>query len=297
MGESSVRVGVVDIGTNSMRLLITDGIEESGRWVEVTGLGRGVDATGRLSQEAMERTMAVLAGFGERMDSLGVTHRAAVATSATRDASNREEFLDRAEQALGVRPEVISGGREGNLSFDGATADFEENAPTWVSDIGGGSTEIVSSDESDSVQMGSVRLSDRLDAPFPLPDRDRRRADQIAHDAFSPYSFGEVATHIGVAGTWTTLAALAADLPAYDDRAVHGYVLDTQTLSDLVDHLCGLTLEKTAAIPSMDPKRAPVIRCGAIIALAVDRALGVDETVVSVKDSLDGLAMELLDVT
>lgn len=292
-----MKVGVVDIGTNSMRLLVTDGVEESGRWVEVTGLGRGLEASGRLSAEAIERTIPALADFGERMDTMGVERRAAIATSATRDASNREEFLDRAEQALGVRPEVISGGREGILSFDGATADFEENDPTWVSDIGGGSTEIFSYDEGGSVQMGSVRLSDRLSAPFPLPGPDRRRANQMARRAFSPYAFGEVVTHIGVAGTWTSLAAIAADLPAYDDRAVHGYVLDSRALAEVVGYLCGLTLEETAAIPSMDPKRAPVIRCGAIIALAVTRALRVEETVVSVKDSLDGLAMELLDVT
>jgi len=292
-----MRVGVVDIGTNSMRLLIIDGEDEVGRWVEVTGLGRGVDGAGRLSEEAMAQTITALEEFGERMTALGVQTRAAVATSATRDASNREEFLDRAERALGVRPEVISGGREGILSFDGATADFDVNEPTWVSDIGGGSTEIVMYDDGISLQVGSVRLSDRLAAGYPLTDAERRRATHMAAGAFSQIDFGKVATHIGAAGTWTSLAAIAQELPAYDLEAVHGYRLDTQELDHLVGYLCGITLEETAAIPSLDPRRAPVIRCGAIVARAVVDVLGVKTTVVSVKDSLDGLARELRPVT
>lgn len=297
MGQPAVRVGVVDVGTNSMRLLITDDEGEVGRWVEVTGLGLGVDRTGRLSDEAIDRTLEVLGRYGEFMGEQGVERRAAVATSATRDSSNREEFLDRAERALGVRPEVISGEREGILSFDGATADFDVNQPTWVSDIGGGSTEIVTYDDGVSLQMGSVRLSDRLAAGYPLTNAEYRRATHMAASAFSQLDFGGVATHIGVAGTWTSLAAIAQELPACGLEAVHGYRLDTSQLDHLVGFLCGITLEETAAIPSLDPRRAPVIRCGAIVARAVVDVLGVETTVVSVKDSLDGLAMELRAVT
>lgn len=297
MGQPAVRVGVVDVGTNSMRLLITDDEGEVGRWVEVTGLGLGVDRTGRLSDGAIDRTLEVLGRYGEFMGEQGVERRAAVATSATRDSSNREEFLDRAERALGVRPEVISGEREGILSFDGATADFDVNQPTWVSDIGGGSTEIVMHDDGISLQMGSVRLSDRLAAGYPLTGAEYRRATHMAASAFSQIDLGEVATHIGVAGTWTSLAAMSQELPAYDHEAVHGYRLDTHSLDELVSRLCSLSLEETAAIPSLDPQRAPVIRCGAIVARAVVDALEVDTTVVSVKDSLDGLAMELRAVT
>jgi len=292
-----MRVGVVDIGTNSMRLLITDDEEEVGRWVEVTGLGRGVDRTGRLSEDAMAQTLEALEVFGERMTALGVEARAAVATSATRDASNRKVFLDRAELALGVRPEVISGGREGILSFDGATADFDVNEPIWVSDIGGGSTEIVMYDDGFSLQMGSVRLSDRLAAGFPLTSAEYRRATHMAISALSQLDFGEVGTHIGTAGTWTSLAAIAQELPGYDGESVHGYRLDNRELDALVDYLCGITLEETAAIPSLDPRRAPVIRCGAIVARAVVDVLGVETTVVSLKDSLDGLAKELRALT
>lgn len=289
-----MRVGVVDIGTNSMRLLITDGAEDVERRVEVTGLGRGVDRTGVLSNEAMDRTMAVLEEFGDRMTSAGVDNRSAIATSATRDAANRKVFLNRAEQALGVRPEVISGGREGVLSFDGATADFEVDGPIWVSDIGGGSTEIVMYDDGFSLQIGSVRLSERLQAGFPLTGSELRRARHLAGVALAGIDFGEVATHIGVAGTWTSLAAISLGLDAYDDRAVHGHVLATTELHRLVEYLASLTLEETEAIPSLDPRRAPVIRCGAIVAASVVEVLEVDSTLVSVKDSLDGLAAELL---
>lgn len=292
-----MRVGVVDIGTNSMRLLVTDGIEELGRWVEVTGLGRGLDTTGKLSEEAMERTLPTLERFGTQMTALGVEARYAMATSATRDASNRKAFLDRAETVLGVRPEVISGGREGILAFDGATADFSGEAPIWVSDIGGGSTEIVMYDDGFSIQMGSVRLTDRMPPVYPLPNRDREEAMATARVAFAGYEFGEVGSHIGVAGTWTSLAAIVQDLPIYDPAAVHGYRLDSLELDRLVGVLCDMTLEETEAIPSLDPKRAPVIRAGAIVARAVVGALDVDSTLISVKDTLDGAALELLDVT
>ncbi|MFP4553293.1 MAG: exopolyphosphatase [Actinomycetota bacterium] len=297
MGQPAVRVGVVDIGTNSMRLLITDGVHEVGRWVEVTGLGKGVDATGKLDGEAVERTVDVLRRFGEIMDRRRVERRAAMATSASRDAENREEFLERAESALRVRPEVISGGREGILAFDGATADFLLEEPIWVSDIGGGSTEIVMYDDGFSIQMGSVRLTDRMSSTYPLPDEDYEAAMKLAWSAFQGLQFGEVATHVGVAGTWTSLAAIAQDLPAYDPVKVHGFWLDTLDLDGVVDLLCGMTLEEIAAIPSLDPKRAPVIRAGAMVAHAVVGALGVDTTLISVKDTLDGLAMELLGLT
>jgi len=287
---------VVDIGTNSMRLLVTDGIEEVGRWVEVTGLGRGVDATGRLSEEAVERTLPVLGRFGVEMTALCVERRHAIATSATRDASNREEFLDEAEKVLGVRPEVISGGREGVLSFDGATSDFSANEPILVSDIGGGSTEMVIYDEGLSIDMGSVRLTDRMSSTYPLPDPEWRKAMEMAWAAFSECDFGEVSTHIGVAGTWTSLAAIAQDLPRYEPAKVHGWWFDTLELDRVVDLLCHMDLDEIKAIPSMDPNRAPVIRAGAIVAHAVVGTLNVDSTLISVKDTLDGVAMELLAI-
>lgn len=290
-----MRVGAVDIGTNSMRMLIRDEDHEQGRWVEVTGLGRGVDSTGRLSEEAIDRTLVVLDDFGARMAELGVDTRSAIATSATRDADNREEFLDRVEGALGVRPQVISGVEEGHLAFVGATSDLVFDEPAVVTDIGGGSTELVTSDAVDSVDMGSVRLTDRMSSDYPLSREGREAAMRTASAPFIDLKAEfEFSTHIGVAGTWTSLAAMVLGLGGYDPGAVHGFRLHRTELDGLLDELCGMTLPEIEAIPSLDPKRAPVIRAGGIVARAVMGFLHTEQTVISIRDTLDGLAMRLL---
>jgi exopolyphosphatase/guanosine-5'-triphosphate,3'-diphosphate pyrophosphatase len=290
--EHRPKVGVVDIGTNSMRLLITDGVTETGRWVEVTGLGKELDATGLLGDEAMDRTLEVLARYGHMMDGEGVDNRAAMATSATRDAANRAGFLDRATKALGVRPEVIGGEQEGALAFAGATVDLDDGPVYVVSDIGGGSTEFAAAGGSVSIDIGSVRLTDRL-----LPDRPSSaeavdRARRHVGDLFASIAArGEL---IGVAGTWTSLAAIDLDLVAYARAAVHHHRVGRDGIEELVQHLASLTVEETAAIPSLDPKRAPVILAGAVIAGCVMDAVGADSVVASERDTLDGLAMQLL---
>lgn len=289
-------VGVVDIGTNSIRLLITDGVQEMGRWVEITGLGRGVDSSQRLDDGPMEATVQVLHRYGRLMDEAGVEKRVALATSASRDAANREDFFDRAQVAIGVRPELISGGREAILAFDGATSDLEVEDPVVVSDIGGGSTELVTYDSGISVEIGSVRLTERY-----LPDRPPTQAQMARSWAHLRSLFSEVQrrhfeTHVGVAGTWTSLAAMAQELPAYDRSAVHGYRLTSDQLDRLVGRLSRMTVEETAAIPSLDPRRAPVILAGALVAVVVAETVGVEETSISERDLLDGAARELLDL-
>lgn len=288
-----MRVGVVDIGTNSMRLLITDGESETGRWVEVTGLGGGVDERGTLSEEAMERTLGVLSRYGDLMGAHDVGRRAAVATSATRDAANREEFLSRAASALGVRPEVISGEREGSLAYHGATRGLKRANPPMVSDIGGGSTEFVTSDRTTSIDIGSVRLTDRL-----LGDRPATRG-QVEHARDHVLGlFGDVGLVaqevVGVAGTWTSLGGIDLDLAVYDPERVHLHRLQAGSLGALVERLAGMSVEETAAIPSLDPARAPVILSGAVIATCVLEVTGAGSALVSERDSLDGLADELL---
>ena len=161
MGESPVKVGVVDIGTNTMRLLVTDGEHEDGRWVEVTGLGVGVDESGALSDEAITRTISVFDRYGAIMADSAVDKRLAIATSASRDAANREEFFDRAEQALGVRPHLISGSQEARYAYSGAIQNIGGTSDIVVTDIGGGSTEFVTAGTARSVDIGSVRLTDR----------------------------------------------------------------------------------------------------------------------------------------
>jgi exopolyphosphatase/guanosine-5'-triphosphate,3'-diphosphate pyrophosphatase len=289
-------VGVVDIGTNSMRLLITDGDVELGRWVEVTGLGRGLESSGSLSEEAMETTIQVLETYGRAMEEHGVEKRLAIATSASRDAANREMFFDRAETALGVRPTLISGGTEGRYAFSGATSDLELEQPVVVTDIGGGSTEFVTPDLVQSVDVGTVRLGDRALSGRPPSESELEMAQSILEEGFAGIDFTDVGSHVGVAGTWTSLAAIALGLDVYDHKAVHGSRLTIDSLDGLMARLSAMTLEETRRIPGLDPKRAPVILPGAIIARAVMVTLGVAETIVSERDTLDGAAMELIGI-
>lgn len=288
------KVGVVDIGTNSIRLLVTDGFEEDGRWVEVTGLGVGVDASGRLSDAAISRTVGVLEHFGLIMNDLGVERRLAIATSASRDSANSDEFFDQAERALGIRPNVISGVHEAQYAFAGATKDLADTSRLVVTDIGGGSTEFVTAERAKSVDMGSVRLTERWMPDRPSNSGQLGLAIEALEDDFAGIEHGEISTHIGVAGTWTSIAAIAQNLSSYGRERVHGLVLTNDDLDRVAEQLRPLSIEKTAAIPSLDPKRAPVILAGTIIATMIVETLGVHETTISEQDSLDGAAMELL---
>lgn len=289
----------VDIGTNSMRLLAVsaDG-HELARLQEVTGLGKGVDATRRLDPGAIERTIGALAGFGARMRELGVTRVRAVATSACRDADNREEFLDRAEAVLGVRPQVIDGAEEAALAFAGATGHLDSAVGTLVSDIGGGSTEFVWSVRgrvrSASVDVGSVRLTDRLLPARPASFDELERASRHVAGLFAGVETPpRPRLVIGVAGTWTSLSAIHQDLPAYDRGRVEGSSLMRLDLDRLVERLAALTVAETAAIPGLDPARAPVILSGAVVAREVARRLAVTWVRVSERDLLDGVVAGL----
>jgi exopolyphosphatase/guanosine-5'-triphosphate,3'-diphosphate pyrophosphatase len=288
-----VKVGAVDIGTNSMRLLITDATTEIGRWVEVTGLGRGVDSTGTLSPEGIEESLVALARFGDLMEEEGVERRMAIATSAARDASNRELFFDLAQTALSVRPTLVSGEVEARLAYAGATAGVRLPQPVVVSDIGGGSTEFVTRDGAESIDIGSVRLTERAIPNRPPPAAEMEKARSLVADLCRDVRL-ETRTLIGVAGTWTSLAAIAQALPEYSRHRVHGHRMTRGDLVSVIDSLAGKTEAETAAIPSLDPKRAPVILAGALIAEGVMAVLGMEEVLVSEHDTLDGVAMELL---
>jgi exopolyphosphatase/guanosine-5'-triphosphate,3'-diphosphate pyrophosphatase len=267
-----------------MRLLMVRqvgaGVVELGRFERVTGLGQGVDATGRLSAEAVDRTLLALAEFGGRMSEAGVERRRAVATSASRDAVNSEQFLDRAEIALGVRPELISGDEEARLAFAGARQGRQ--GPLLVIDIGGGSTEFVTVDGGTSYQIGSVRLTDRLLRDRPVgPEALAAARSMVAAelDGVSPFS-GSV---VGVAGTWTSLGSMEGS-ESLSQMAVAGWV----------DRLAGMSLEEIQRIPGLDPDRAPVILGGALIAEGAMRATGATTVTVSHHDLLDGVVAGLI---
>jgi len=297
-----MKVGAVDIGTNSMRLLVAEVRGGRVQWLNrrttVTGLGAGVDATGRLSEEAVRRTVAVLGRYGEALARAGVAASRAVATSATRDAGNREDFLDRAAAALGTRPDVITGEEEAHLAFIGATHAGAGSPPYAVIDIGGGSTEFVFGAEDvsylHSVDIGSVRLTDRTLSARPAPsDQLAAAQDQAAGILAAIELPGTPNTIIGVAGTFTSLSAISQDLPEYDPGRVHGSVLTVARIAELVLYLSTLSVKETAAIPSLDPARAPVILSGAVVAEEALRRVGATEVMVSEHDSLDGIALDL----
>ena len=291
--------GVVDIGTNSMRLLVVDGVQERHREVAVTGFGAGVDGSGNLDPERVAATLDVLQRYGATMDRLSVAKRRAVATSATRDARNGADFVARAGRVLGVVPEVISGIEEAELSYVGATASFCDQPPTAVIDIGGGSTEFVLGSgtvtSATSIDIGSVRLTDRALASRPASAADVASARAAVAEAFqASLPPGPVERVVGVAGSFTSLAAIALDLTEYERDRVHGSVLTADQIHGLIARLSSMTISELEAIPSLDPNRAPVILAGAILAEGALEAVGADRITVSEKDLLDGLALQVL---
>ncbi|MEX0757823.1 MAG: exopolyphosphatase [Acidimicrobiia bacterium] len=279
----------IDIGTNSMRLLIVD---DDGadlvRITRVTGLGRGVDSNRRFESDALDRTIAVFEEFGRLCDVHQADRRRAVATSATRDAEDREDFVDRAASALGVRPEVISGATEAELAFFGAS--MGRSNEIVVVDIGGGSTEFsYRAGTAVSIDIGSVRLTDRLLSDRPVAYDAVERAIEHVERLFAHVEIPNGFDVVGVAGTWTSLAAIARG----KEGSVHDVVLDRLTVDRLVGRLAGLTVPETAELPGLDPARAPVILGGAIIAREAMRRLDATEVTVSERDLLDGVVAGL----
>jgi len=303
------RVAAVDCGTNSLRLLIAEPggdstLVELDRQVELVRLGQGVDATGSFHPEALARTLAALDRYAARITSTGVDPGGirVVATSATRDVANRDALFDGVRARLGVTPEVISGAREAELSYAGALSAIRPGADAvLVMDIGGGSTELIlgaasgAVEEAVSCQIGSVRLTERFLTRSPPSQSEiadvTRYIDAVLDE--SGLDVAAVRTWIGVAGTFTTLAALAQGI-ADDPHRVHGSRLNSADLAGLSDRLLGLSAAEIRAIPGMQPGRADVIAAGALIAARMARRLPVHEAVVSLADILDGVALELL---
>jgi exopolyphosphatase/guanosine-5'-triphosphate,3'-diphosphate pyrophosphatase len=297
-----VRVAAADIGTNSTRLLIADVEEGRLRPVErravVTGLGTGVDSGGRLAEAGVARTLEVLASYSAAARAAGAGRRRVVATSAVRDTADRATFLGRAAEALGVTPEVIEGEEEAALTFMGAAGAAEGPAPYLVIDVGGGSTEFVFGVEAPvflrSLDLGSRRVTERCLPRAPAGPEALAAARRAAGEAFAGLDLpGAPGTVIGTGGTYTALAGIALGLEVYDPDRVHGFVLALATLDALAGRLSGLSLEEIAALPSLDPARAPVLLGGAIVGAEALRRSGRAEIVVSEADLLDGIALGL----
>ena len=311
------RAAAIDCGTNSIRLLVAD-VPPAGphtdvlRRMEVVRLGEGVDATGRLSPAAIERTRKVLAEYADAVRDLGATAVRMVATSATRDAANRADFEDMVVATLGARPDVVTGREEAELSFLGATASLDAAAaahgsppprpPFLVVDIGGGSTEFVLGDGAGvraarSVDVGCVRLTERhLHGDPPTAEEVRRtEADLRAalDEVRAGVPVGEAATLVGLAGSVTTVAALALGLPEYDAAAIHGSRIPADDVRRVTADLLAATRERRAAEPVMHPGRVDVIGAGALVLRVIMDEYGFDEVVVSEHDILDGIALRL----
>jgi len=305
---SPASAAAVDVGSNSVRLLVV--AADGGRLrrdIVTTRLAAGVDATGHLDDDAIARTVAALATFRSTWEALGVpaSRVRITATSAVRDAADRERFLRAVLDATGVSVEVISGLEEAALSFAGATGAVEVAHPCVVIDVGGGSTELVVGDEqgrliaSVSMQLGCVRLTERDLHSDPASEAELARAaatvDGIVADGLSSLATQGVELHrlrsvVAVAGTATTLAALHLGLDDYEERRIHGTRVPLSALDELATRLCAMDVAGRIALGPVQPGRAEVLHGGAIVLARTLRHLGRDELVVSESDSLDAAA-------
>ncbi len=315
---SPVRAAV-DCGTNTVRLLVLDGDGRPlAREMVITRLGQGVDATNRLHPDALARTLDAMRAHRTRWEALGASSVRIAATSAVRDAENRDAFFDGVREATGVEAEVLSGEEEARTAFLGAVAGPDAVAVPWppvVVDIGGGSTELIvgggTPDAPEvagavSLQLGSVRLTERALDPAARPDgtaptaAQRREAHDLARTRVAEgvavlLSRGVdvvrvAAAGLGVAGTVTTLAMVDRGLEAWEDGCVHGHVLTRAAVRRITGHLEQATPDEVAAIAAIAPGRREVIAAGAIVLDEVMEVLGLREVHVSEADILDGLA-------
>jgi exopolyphosphatase / guanosine-5'-triphosphate,3'-diphosphate pyrophosphatase len=310
MIRSTMRVAAVDCGTNSIRLLVAD-LPESGdgaltdvvRRLEIVRLGQGVDRTGRLAPEAIERTRVALADYATQIAALGADRVRMVATSASRDAANAEAFRDMVVRTLGTAPEVVSGEEEARLSFAGAVLGLPAGtpAPYLVVDIGGGSTEFVlghaTVEQAVSVDVGCVRMTERHlhdDPPTPAQVRAAEADIEAAVDAALRVVPARTArTFVGLAGSVTTVTALALGLDSYRPDRIHHARIGRADVSRVTEELLAMSRVERLALPVMHPGRADVIGAGALILRTVMVRCGADSVVASEHDILDGIAYSL----
>jgi exopolyphosphatase/guanosine-5'-triphosphate,3'-diphosphate pyrophosphatase len=310
------RVAAIDCGTNSIRLLVADADPATGELVDldrrmtIVRLGQGVDRTGRLAPEALERTFAACREYAAIIKEHGAERLRFVATSASRDAENRDEFVRGVLDILGVEPEVITGDQEAGFSFTGATKELAGSdhldKPYLVVDIGGGSTEFVVGDDqvrgARSVDVGCVRMTERhlvrdgavTDPPteeqIAAVRADIERALDLAEESVP---LREARTLVGLAGSVTTVSAIAQELPEYDLRRIHHSRVPRQKVREITEWLLHSTHAERAAVPSMHPGRVDVIAAGALVLLSIMNRTGAEEVVVSEHDILDGIAWSL----
>lgn len=308
---TSRRLAAIDIGTVTTRLLVADvsatGVTEVARSTDITHLGEGLGATGRLSGVAMGRVAEVIARYTTTVAELGVERLTALATSASRDAENSDEFLGLLAEH-GIVPVIIPGEREARLSFEGATSDMEPTRGLLVVDLGGGSTELVLGDvtiddgvraaevvKARSIDVGSKRVTERFLHADPPAATELAEAREWATAQVRPYFDGlreRPKLMVSVAGTATTLSAIRQELAVYDSARVHCSCLTGSELADLTEMLAAMPLARRKAVVGLDPGRAPVIVAGALILETVVALAGLDSTLVSEHDILYGILLD-----
>ncbi|MET8306561.1 Ppx/GppA phosphatase family protein [Micromonospora sp. NPDC005173] len=308
-------MAAIDCGTNSIRLLVADLPDSSAgpqaplvdltRRMEIVRLGQGVDRTGRLAPEAIERTRVALASYAADIEKLGAERVRMCATSASRDAANAADFTEMVQRTLGAAPEVVTGDEEARLSFTGAVRGLPADAkePFLVVDIGGGSTEFVVGDRADgvraaiSVDIGCVRMTERhLAGDPPTPEQVAAAQADIAaavDRALAAVPGREAATLVGLAGSVTTVVAIAQGLQEYDPERIHHARVSYEAVAQVTADLLGQTREQRLAIPVMHPGRADVIGAGALVLRVIMERAGMPSVVASEHDILDGIAWSL----
>jgi exopolyphosphatase/guanosine-5'-triphosphate,3'-diphosphate pyrophosphatase len=304
--EQPMRVAAIDCGTNSIRLLIADidgnNFREVLRDMEIVRLGQGVDETGQFHPDAIARTLAAVDKFAAEIAKRGVEKIRFCATSATRDATNRHLFVDGVRERLGIELEVISGDEEAALSFAGAIKDLDpSNGPFLVVDIGGGSTEFVfgtsTVEAARSVNIGCVRMTERHFASDPATAEQielaRTDIQAAIAQAAAVVPITKAKTLVAVAGTATTVAAAALDLPEYDRYAIHLSRISAQQTHDAATMFATSTREQRLALGYMHPGRVDVIAAGSLVLSEIMKATGASEFVASESDILDGMAFSL----
>ena len=296
-----MRVAAIDCGTNSVRLLISDDGTDVHRETRIVRLGQDVDRTGVLDAEAIERTRVALVDYADLINRHGAERVRMVATSATRDARNRAEFVAMVHRTIGVEPEVVTGLEEAALSYTGAVGTLPGvDDPVLLIDLGGGSTELVLGPQplrAHSMDVGSVRLTERHlhDDPPTRPQIERAVDDVNAtlDDARADVPLEAAASLVGVAGTVTTLAAIALDLSQYQPERIHGSRISAAKIAEITDRLIAMTHAERAAVRVIHPGRIDVITAGAIVLRTVIEHIGAEAIIASEHDILDGIAASL----
>jgi len=286
-----MRVAAIDLGTNATRLLVADvedgQMEEVQRRTTITKLGEGVDARHRLLPVPIARVRNTLTDYRRELESLGAERTLAVATSAVRDAENGEAFLGEVEWSYGFTTRLLGGDEEAELTRRGV----DPKPGTLVVDIGGGSTELIVDDFHTSLDIGSVRYTERFVHTDPPDPAELDEIARAVHTTLEEHVQVKAQSAIGVAGTVTTLAALDLGLEQYDRERVHGHRLTTAAARTQLARLTALPLHERRELPAIEPDRAPVIVAGAVIFVSILDHFGLDEIEVSERDILDGIAL------